>query len=158
MNRYTLNGILTFQSRCFVARLKKPSHNSASPSPPMPKPFYKHKLLFDENMPPRTQYPRLNEYFDVKYVSHDYKKGGISDEEVYKMACRERRLIITINRDDFEKLVGTKGDRGVIAIADGPAAARTDTKLTALLMRHGPNYFRGRLIPLGAAEAKRQGV
>jgi predicted nuclease of predicted toxin-antitoxin system len=122
----------------------------------MPKAFYKHKVLFDENMPPRTQYPRLNERFDVKHVSHDYNKGGVADEEVYKMACKQRRIIITINRDDFARLVGTKDDCGVIAVPDGPAATRTDTKLTALLMQHGPNYFRGRLVPLGAEEARKQ--
>lgn len=122
----------------------------------MPKAFYKHKLLFDENMPPRTQYPRLNEHFDVKHVSHDYNKGGVADDEVYKMACKQRRIVITINRDDFAKLVGTKDDCGVIAVPDGPAATRTDTKLTAFLMQHGPKYFRGRLVPLGAEEVKKQ--
>ncbi len=122
----------------------------------MPKAFYKHKLLFDENMPPRTLYPRLNGHFDVKHVSHDYNKGGVADEEVYKVAYEQGRIIITINRDDFAKLVGTKDDCGVIAVPDGPAAARTDTKLTALLMRAGPNYFRGRLVPLGAKEAKKK--
>lgn len=122
----------------------------------MPKPFHKHKLLFDENMPPRTGYPRLNEHFNVKHISHDYNKSGTPDEEVYKTACEQGRIIITINRDDFIKLVGTKDDCGVIAIPDGPAAARTDTKLTALLMRHGPNYFRGRLVPLGGEETKKQ--
>ena len=115
----------------------------------MPKGFYKHKLLFDENMPPRTQYPRLNKHFDVKHVSHDYNKGGIPDEEVYKLAYEQRRIIITINRNDFAELAGNKDDCGTIAVQDGPAAARTDTKLTALLMRYSPNYFRGRLIPLG---------
>src|SRR4051794_28105409 len=122
----------------------------------MPKPFYKHKLLFDENMTPRRQYPRLNEHFDVKHVSRDYKKSGISDEAVYTMACQEGRIIVTINRDDFERLVGTSDDCGVIAVADGPAAARTDPKLAALLMRHGPNYFRSRLVPLGAGDAQKQ--
>ena len=122
----------------------------------MPKSFYKHKLLFDENMPPRQRFPRLNEHFDVKHVSHDYHKGGVDDEEVYSMACEQERIILTINRDDFAKLVGTKDDCGVIAVSDGPAAARTDTKLTALLMRAGPNYFRGRLVPLGAGEVKKQ--
>jgi Domain of unknown function (DUF5615) len=122
----------------------------------MPKAFYKHKVLFDENMPPRTQYPRLNEHFDVKHVSHDYNKGGIDDEEVYKLAYEQGRIIITINRNDFAKLVGVKYDYGVIAVSDGPAGARTDTKLTALLMQHGPNYFRGRLVPLGAKEVKKQ--
>jgi predicted nuclease of predicted toxin-antitoxin system len=116
----------------------------------MPKPFYKHKLLYDENMPPRTQYPRLNAHFDVKHVRDDLHLAGIPDPQVYELAVKQRRIVITINRDDFEKLVGTKIDCGVIAIPDGPAAARTDTKLTALLMKNGPAYFRGRLIPLGS--------
>jgi hypothetical protein len=94
----------------------------------MPKAFYKHKLLFDENMLPRQRFPRLNSRF----------------------------IVITINRDDFAKLVGAKDDCGVIAVPDGPAATQTDTKLTALLMQHGPNYFRGRFRSLGAIEAKRQ--
>jgi len=122
----------------------------------MPKPFYKHKLLYDENMPPRTQYPRLNAHFDVKHISHDYHKDGIPDEEVYDIAVKQGRMIITINRDDFEKLVGFKADCGVIAVPDGPAAARTDSKLTALLMRHGSSYFRGHVIPLGAIATKQK--
>lgn len=122
----------------------------------MPKPFYKHKILFDENMPPRIGYPRLNEHFNIKHVRDDYNMAGIPDEEVYKIAHEQGRIIITINRDDFAKLVGTKDDCGVIAIPDGPAAARTDTKLTALLMHHGPNYFRGRLVPLGAEDVSKR--
>jgi len=121
----------------------------------MPKRFYKHKLLYDENMPPRTQYPRLNAHFDTKHVRDDYHKAGIPDEEVYALAAEQGRIIITINRDDFEHLVGTKADCGVIAVPDGPAAARTDTKLTALLMKNGPTHFRGRVIPLGAPDTKR---
>jgi predicted nuclease of predicted toxin-antitoxin system len=73
--------------------------------PPMPKPFSKHQLLFEENMPPRTQYPRLNAHFDVKHVSHDYHKDGILDEDVYTLAYEQGRILLTINRDDFEKLV-----------------------------------------------------
>ena len=122
----------------------------------MPKRFYKHKLLYDENMPPRTQYPRLNAHFDVKHISHDYQKDGIPDEEVYALAVEQGRIIIAINRDDFENLVGTKDDCGVIAVPDGPAAARTDTKLTALLMKNSPTYFRGRVIPLGAPQSVRR--
>jgi predicted nuclease of predicted toxin-antitoxin system len=119
----------------------------------MPKTFYKHKLLFDENMPPRQRYPRRNEHFDVKHVKLDLNKASADDDAVYALACEQGRIIITINRDDFAKRVGTQLDAGVIAIPDGRAGTRTDTKLTALLMRHGPRYFAGRLIALGAEEA-----
>jgi Domain of unknown function (DUF5615) len=79
-------------------------------------------------MPPRTQYHRLNEHFNIKHVSHDYNKGGSPDEEVYKMACEQRRIIITINLDDFDKLVGSKDDCGVIAIPDEPTAIPEPTR------------------------------
>lgn len=115
----------------------------------MPKAFYKHKLLFDENMPPRTRYPRLNKHFDVKHIKLDFNKAGVSDLEVYKVACAQSRIIITINRSDFEPLAGTEEDLGIIAIPDGQAAIRTDTKLTALLMKHRQKYFKGKVIALG---------
>src|SRR5260221_2139310 len=109
------------------------------------KSFYKHKLLFDENMPPRTRYPRLNSQFDVKHSKLDLHHPGITDEEIYKLACLQGRIIITINRDDFKPLIGTENDFGVIALPDGQSVLKTDTKLTALLKKHSPNYFKGKI-------------
>ncbi len=50
----------------------------------MPKPFYTHKVLFDENMPPRQHFPRFNEHVDVKHVSHDDHRDGA--EEIKQLA------------------------------------------------------------------------
>ena len=44
--------------------------------------FYKHKLLLDENMPPRLEFPRLNGLFDVKHIRDDLGSGGLLDPEV----------------------------------------------------------------------------
>lgn len=119
----------------------------------MPKPFHKHKLLFDEGMPPRRWYPRLNEHFDVKHIAHDYNMAGADDADIYDLACKQQRIIVTINRDDFAALVGTREDAGAISVPDGHNVARADGKLTSLLMRHGSKHFRGRLIALGGKEA-----
>jgi len=101
-------------------------------------------------MPPRKRYPRLNKHFDVKHIKLDLNKAGASDIEVYKIARIQGRIIITINRSDFEPLVGTEQDCGIIAIPDGQAAVRTDTKLTSLLMKHRQKYFKGKVIALGS--------
>lgn len=114
----------------------------------MPKSFYKHKLLFDENMPPRSKYQRLNNHFDVKHIRDDLHRAGATDTDVYKLACKQGRIIVTINRDDFTKLIGTHDDMGVIALSDGKSAARVDAKLTALLIKHGSSYFKGKVINL----------
>ena len=109
----------------------------------MPKRFYKHKLLRDENLQPRQRYPRLNEHFDVKHIEHDLRHGGAKDPAVYDIAVSQSRIILTENERHFRPQVGTKDDTGVIAIPPHWTPAQVDTKLTALLMRHGPTYFAG---------------
>jgi hypothetical protein len=111
----------------------------------MPKRFYKHKLLLDENMDPRQQFPRLNEYFDVKHVAHDLSRGGDSDPAVYELAVSQRRIILTRNVKHFDPLVGTKKDAGCVGIPPHWQPPQIDTKLTALLMKQGPAYFAGQL-------------
>ena len=41
---------------------------------------------------------------------------------------------------------------GIIGIPETWSARRIDTKLTVLLMHHGPHYFRGRYRPLAGEE------
>jgi len=38
--------------------------------------FRKYKLLLDENMPPRSDFERLNHLFDVKHTAIDLKKAA----------------------------------------------------------------------------------
>jgi hypothetical protein len=118
----------------------------------MAKAFYKHKPLLDEQMPLRTAFPRLNERFNVKHVAMDLNKGGTKDPAVYDLAVELGRIVITQNDRHFAPLVGTQDDRGIIGIPPHWQPEQIDSKLTALLMRHGPSYFNGRLIRLGAEE------
>ena len=55
--------------------------------------------------------------------------------------------MLTINVKDFRPLLRDDSP-GVIGIPENWSAHRIDTKLTALLMRHGPAYFRSRYRPL----------
>ena len=109
----------------------------------MLKRFYKHKILLDENMDPRQKYAQLNELFDVKHVAHDLHYAGAPDPIVYDLASKTGRIVVTLNGDDFRPLVGTKPDAGVIKIPDAWTRERVDTRLTALLKRHGQKYFAG---------------
>lgn len=108
----------------------------------MPKPFYKHKLLLDEHLYHRRAYPTLNERFDVKHIKEDLHRGGIDDREIYQLAVAQGRIILTINVKDFRQLL-TPDAPGVIGIPETWSAKRIDTKLTAVLTKYGPNFFRG---------------
>ena len=121
----------------------------------MPKPFYKHKTLLDENLYHRRAYPLLNEHFDVKHIRDDLHLGGFPDPEIYQLAVSQGRIMLTKNVKDFRPLL-REGSPGIIGIPETWSAKRVDTKLTALLMKHGPNYFRGRYRPLAAEEPTRQ--
>jgi hypothetical protein len=51
----------------------------------MPKPFYKHKALLDEQLYPRRMYPLLNEHFEVKHIRDDLHLGGLPDPAIYEL-------------------------------------------------------------------------
>ena len=115
----------------------------------MPKPFYKHKLLLDEHLPPRQVLVSLNARFAVKHISHDLHLAGLSDTGIYELAVKQGHIILTINVKDFRPLIQDDSP-GVIGIPENWTEQRIDSKLTALLIKHGPNYFRGRYRSLAA--------
>src|SRR5918999_4456143 len=69
---------------------------------------------------------------------------AIPDPQVYELARKQGRILLTTNVKDFRPLLQDDCP-GIIGIPDAWLPDRIDTKLTALLMRHGPNYFRGRI-------------
>jgi predicted nuclease of predicted toxin-antitoxin system len=121
----------------------------------MPKPFYKHKILLDEHLYHRRMYPLLNERFDVKHIRDDLHLGGLPDPDVYQLALSQGRIILTKNVKDFRPLL-REDSPGIIGIPETWSADRVDTKLTALLTKHGPKYFRGRIRSLSAEDVKKR--
>jgi hypothetical protein len=109
----------------------------------MPKRFYKHKTLLDEQLYHRRVYPLLNARFDVKHIRDDLHLDGLPDPQVYELAVKQGRIILTTNVKHFRPLLRDDCP-GIIGIPDAWLPERIDTKLTALLMKHGATYFRGR--------------
>lgn len=114
----------------------------------MPKGFYKHRLLLDENMPHRSEFPILNSKFDVKHIEDDLGKGGLADPDVYQLAVDQNRILVTFNSKHFRTRAGTKADAGIIGISANLPPSQADTKLTALLTRSTPNALQGKFTPL----------
>ena len=112
----------------------------------MPKGFHKHKILLDENMPQRKRLPNLNEQFDVKHVRDDRGRARISDPEVYDLAVKEGRVIVTYNSKDFRHLAGTKADVGIVGVPDRLPVSQQDSKLCALFKRLTPRALADKFI------------
>jgi predicted nuclease of predicted toxin-antitoxin system len=117
----------------------------------MPKPFYKHKTLLDEHLYHRRLYPLLNAHFDVKHIRDDLHFAGLPDPQVYELAVKQGRIILTKNVRHFRALLRDDCP-GIIGIPVTWVPDRIDSKLTAFLMKHGPSYFRGRYHSLTAED------
>jgi predicted nuclease of predicted toxin-antitoxin system len=114
----------------------------------MPKRFYKHKLLLDENMPSRQDFPLLNELFDVKHIRDELHKEGLLDQQVYGLAIQLQRLIVTYNIKHFRKLATQSLKSGVIGVSAHLSFEQIDTKLTALLVKSSEKALAGKFTPL----------
>ncbi len=100
--------------------------------------------------------PRVNACFDLKHIADDLGKGGVGDSAVYNLAVSTTRIILTQNARDFEDLVGSQEDCGVISIPPHWNPQVIDTKLLALLRRTGPGFFQGRIVPLDVPKQVRR--
>ena len=106
--------------------------------------YHRYKLLLDEGLPLPQYFPLLNNFFNVKHVLQDFKGAGMSDEEIYALAAKENRLIITFNKKHFQPMARKSKETGVIAISHSPLPPQQNTKLTALLRRKTPGELFGR--------------
>ena len=83
----------------------------------MVKRFYKHKTLIDEQLYHRHLFPLLNEHFDVKHIRDDLHLDSLPDPQVYDLAVKQGRIILTTNvkhfrpllRDDCPGIIGIPG-------------------------------------------------
>lgn len=115
----------------------------------MPPKFYKHKLLLDEGIYPKKSLRRINNRYNIKHINHDLHKGGINDQEVYKIARQQKRIIITYNINHFKKLAKQSKEAGIIGVTQGLTPDQLDTKLNSLLSKCTERSLYGKYTPLG---------
>lgn len=108
----------------------------------MPRKPYRHRLLLDEGLYLKKALPRTNSHHDIKHIKHDLlRKGGISDKEVYVVAVKIKRIIVTYNINDFRRMATKNFNSGVIGISQGILPDQLDKKLNAILSRKTLNLY-----------------
>lgn len=104
----------------------------------------KCKLLLDENIPPRKNLVRLNSRFNLRHIREDYKKSGISDRDIFEIAEKEGRIIVTFNEKDFAG--NRRRKSGLIGLSTKLSTEEIDTKVTALLTSQKQCHLVGKYI------------
>lgn len=117
--------------------------------------FFKHRLLLDEGLPYRRSLPRINARYNVKHVKEDLRKSGLSDEEVYQIAAKLKRLLVVFNVKDYRGHASKSKDTGVIGISQNLSTEQTDKKLSALLSRSSEKTLFGKLTLIPGASSSR---
>lgn len=102
------------------------------------------KLLLDEGLPPKDRFPKLNNLHTVKHIKHDLKKGGSKDPIVYKLAEKEKFLVIVFNTKDFEPLI-EKDKPTVISLSTSLTDRQIDLKICKVLKNLKPSQKDGHL-------------
>lgn len=106
----------------------------------------RHRLLLDEGVPIRKLLLRVNARHDLKHVRDDLHKSyknRLSDYEVYQLANKLNRNILTLNGDDFKELVKPTGS-GVIDLSSIPTLEQIDKKLLSFLSHNTSKKCKGK--------------
>lgn len=109
----------------------------------MPPKRKRFKPLLDEMLPRREKYPLANNFHNLRHIVHDYKKAGISDVKILKIASKDQRILLTKNIRDFKykgKLYGVD----VIGVTENIPPGELDKTLMVKLKRWGKSKMSGR--------------
>ncbi len=108
----------------------------------------KFRLLLDSAFARPGAFPKLKKKANVAHAVADC---GLSpqaeDEEIYQMAVKENRFVLTINFKDFKKLV-KKRKPGVIGIESQLSNKEIDELVTNFLSGKDPDDFIGKAIKI----------
>jgi predicted nuclease of predicted toxin-antitoxin system len=89
------------------------------------------KFLVDENLSPALVQDLYSAGFDATSV-RDRGRLGVSDQQVWRWAFEEDRIVVTANIADFERLASSSEIHcGVIFLADGQPTRAEGAKLMA---------------------------
>jgi hypothetical protein len=106
----------------------------------MSKHFHRYKLLLDEGFYLPKHLPALASRHDVKHILLHFKSNRvITDTDVYKIACKYQRILITFNLKDFRWRAGSNKNSGVVGVSQTMTPAEIDSKLVSLLSKSKPS-------------------
>lgn len=104
---------------------------------------HRYKLLLDEMFPKRNRFPLLNNYHDLKHITHDFKKSGIEDTKVVAIAKKENRIVISKNFRHFRKICN-ENKVDLISIAENMPAELIDKQINAYLRKRMIHVMTGK--------------
>ena len=108
----------------------------------------KFRILLDSAFAKPNSFPKLKRRANIAHAVYDC---GLSkqaeDEEIYQIAVRQNRFVLTVNFKDFKKLV-KEGKVGIIGIESQLSNDQVDKLVTSFLSGKDPQDFIDKAIKL----------
>lgn len=107
--------------------------------------------MLDSAFAKPSQFPKLKKKANIAHCVHNC---GLStqaeDKEIYQMALKEERFVLTINFKDFKPLIQKGKPGGVIGIDSQLSNIEIDLLVSQFLSGKDPNDYKGKAIKLSA--------
>lgn len=101
-------------------------------------------------MPKRSLLPTLNRRHNLKHIAIDLNLGGSKDSEVYELAVRLKRLLVTFNEKDFIEYAAESRKIGIIGVSQTMSLDQIDKRLLALLTQYTHKQLCGKMTSVHA--------
>lgn len=123
-----------------------------------PKKKRKFRIVLDSAFAKPSFFPKLKKKAKLYHCVYDF---GLSrqaeDEQIYHKASEKDCFVLTVNFDDFKKLVN-KNKSGILGIESQLTTATMDSTIAAFLSGKDPDEYKGKAIKLSAnMEDKKKG-
>lgn len=117
-------------------------------TPKRQKKIRKFRLVLDSAFAKLSFFSKLSKKSKLYHCVYDF---GLSrqaqDEDIYQKAYEENCFIITVNFDDFKKLVKSNGP-GVLGIESQLTTARMDEKIAEFISGKNPDDYIGKAVKI----------
>ena len=108
----------------------------------------KFRILLDAAFANTLSFPHLSKKANLAHIVHTYGfPPACSDEEIYQLAIKENRFVLTINFKDFKKLVKRRKP-GIIGIESQLTNEEIDKLVSGYLSGKDPDDFIGKAIKI----------
>lgn len=113
-----------------------------------PKKKSKFRIVLDSAFAKLEFFPKLSKKAKIYHCVYDF---GLSrqaeDSDIYQKAFEEGCFVLTVNFDDFKKLVKKDGP-GIFGIESQLTTAKMDAKAAKFISGKDPNDFIGKAIKI----------
>lgn len=113
------------------------------------KKYPKFRFVLDAAFARPNVFEKLYKKSVLKHIRHDFNLSPqTEDEEIYKLAKKEKMFVVTMNYKDFKRLAKAGDSSGAISLDSGLSNEQIDKLLVEFIRGKNPEDYWGKVIKI----------